>query len=108
MARVTGRRPSRGRARDIDGVLGPASTSRTLTHSACLVADGDGLQLKMAAAQQCCCSNELTRRQVLGSEVGAIDAVEFVEEREVRAGNLHVEHMVHGPTGFLGNGPQLA
>src|SRR6266446_2164991 len=107
MARVTGRHPSRGRARDIEGVLSPASTSRTLTHSACLVPDGNGLQLEMAAAQQCCCSDELARGQVLGSEVGAIDAVEFVEEREVRAGNLHVDQIVHGHTSLLESGLNL-
>src|SRR5260370_24562280 len=107
MAHVTGRRPSRGRARDIDAVSGPAWTSRTLTHGACLAPDGDGLQLEMAAAQQCCCSDELARGQVLGSEVGAIDAVAFVEELEVRAGNLHVDQIVHGHTGLLESGPNL-
>src|SRR5258707_6869843 len=61
----------------------------------------------MAAAQQCCCSDELARGQVLGSEVGAIDAVEFVEEREVRAGNLHVDQIVHGHTGLLESGLNL-
>src|SRR5258707_6752756 len=61
----------------------------------------------MAAAQQCCCSDELARGQVLGSEVGAIDAVEFVEEREVRAGNLHVDQIVHGHTVLLESGLNL-
>ena len=46
-----------------------------------LAADGDGLQLKMAATQQRGHSDELAGRQVLGGEVSSIDAVEFVEKR---------------------------
>jgi hypothetical protein len=75
--------------------------------SVCLVADGDGLQLEMAAAQQRGRSDEFARGQVLGSEVGAVDSVEFVEEREVRAGNLHVDQIVHGHTGLLESGLDL-
>src|ERR1700693_3043704 len=72
-----------------------------------LAADGDGLKLEMAATQQCGCSNELARGQVLGSEVGAVDSVEFVEEREIRTGNLHVNQIVHGHSGLLESGFDL-
>src|SRR4029077_17319656 len=73
----------------------------------CLVAVRDGLQLEMAATQQRGCSNELARGQVLGGEVGAVDSVELIEEREVRAGDLHVDQIVHGHASLLEGGLDL-
>ena len=60
------------------------------------LAYGDRLQLKVAAAQQGCYANELARREVLGCEVGLVGGVKFVEKREVRAGDLDVDKIIHG------------
>jgi len=55
-----------------------------------LLLDCDGLQFEMAAAQERCRSDEFPRRKVLGREVALVNRIEFVEERQVRASDLHV------------------
>ena len=49
-----------------------------------LVLDRDRLQFEMAAAQDRRRANKLARRELL-REVGFVDGVELVEERQVRA-----------------------
>src|SRR5579863_172578 len=61
-----------------------------------LAADGYGLQLEVAAAEEGTSANKLSGRVILGGEVALIDGVEFVEEGEVGAGNLHIDEVVHG------------
>src|SRR2546423_15307249 len=55
----------------------------------------DGLHFKMSAAQQRRRSNKLARRQLLTREEAAIGGVELVVERQVRAGNLDVNQIIH-------------
>src|SRR5579864_6769330 len=61
-----------------------------------LMADGDGLKFKMAAPKQRRNSNEFTSRQILRCEIASIFGVELVVERKIRAGDLHVDQVVHG------------
>ena len=49
--------------------------------SAWLAPDGNGLKLEMTAPQQCGCSDKFAGGQVFGGEVGAVNGVEFVEQR---------------------------
>jgi|SRR5450432_3431005 hypothetical protein len=55
------------------------------------VADGDGLQLEVAATQQGSRADEFTSRQFLGCEIGAVGRIEFVVEAQIGAGNLNVD-----------------
>ena len=65
-----------------------------------LPANRDGLQFEVPATQQRCGSNKLPRRKILGREVALINRVEFVEEAQVRARNLHVHQVVHRHSGL--------
>src|SRR5437764_1415691 len=49
----------------------------------------------MSAAQQRRRSNKLARWQLLSREVAAIGGVELVVERQIRAGNLDVNEIIH-------------
>src|SRR6266404_4098617 len=75
--------------------------------SARSAADSNCLELKMAAAQQRGYANELARRQVLGSEVSAIDTVEFIEQRKVCARDLHINEVIHGQSRLFQDGLDL-
>src|SRR5260370_11925093 len=61
----------------------------------------------MPPAQERGYSDELTRRQVLGGEIRAVSGVKFVEKREVRARNLHIDEIVHAHAGLLESGLNL-
>src|ERR1700726_4381135 len=74
---------------------GPVPKNQKREVDAGLAADGNGLKLKMAAAEKCGCADELARGQVLDLEIRPIDTVKFVEEGEVGAGNLHIHQDVH-------------
>src|SRR5258706_279547 len=67
-----------------------------------LVLDRDRLQFEMAAAQDSRRANKLARRELL-REVGFVDGVELVEERQVRAGNLYINEIVHRHAGLRQN-----
>src|SRR5882757_4868177 len=78
------RRPTKSRPSPGRGAYG-AHANIDGKNASRLAADGDGLQLKMAATQQRGHSDELAGRQVLGGEVSSIDAVEFIKKRQVGA-----------------------
>src|SRR5438552_19023003 len=67
-----------------------------------LVLDRDRLQFEMAAAQDSRGANKLARRELL-REVGLVDGVELVEERQVGAGNLYINEIVHRHAGLRQN-----
>src|SRR6266446_2697873 len=75
--------------------------------SARSAANGNRLELKMAAAQQRSYANKLARRQVLRSEISAVNAVKFVEKREVRACDLHINEVIHGHPRLFQDGLDL-
>jgi len=67
-----------GRKESTEAFLQP-QVRQLVRRLAGLSVDSDGLHLKMAAAEKGGYSDELARRQVLGSEVRTVDTVEFVE-----------------------------
>src|SRR5580698_8966576 len=60
-----------------------------------LAANGDSLQFEVPATQKSGRSDKLARRQILGGEIALINGIEFVKERQIRAGNLHIHQVVH-------------
>src|SRR5437763_14949331 len=56
----------------------------------------DGLQLEMPTDQKGPRANKLARGVILSREVARVNRIEFLEERQVRACNLHVHQVVHG------------
>src|ERR1700730_1787536 len=90
--------------------VGGASTGERYSNTepdASLPANSDGLDLEMATAQQRGYADELARGQVLGREVGSIGSVEFVVERQVGAGDLNIDEVIHGHPGLLESGLDL-
>src|SRR6266849_2160654 len=59
-----------------------------------LVANSDCLHLEMSAAENCAGANEGAGRKVLG-ELRPVGGIEFVEEGEIGAENLHENEVVH-------------
>src|SRR5690349_6332891 len=72
-----------------------------------LAADRNSLQFKMAATQQRGYSYQLARGKVLGREVGPVNGIEFVEERKIRAGNLHIRQVDLGHASLFHDGLKL-
>src|SRR5216683_2588259 len=62
--------------------------------------DRDGLQFKMAAAQERSRSDEFPRRQIFGREVALVDRIKLFEQRQISAGDLHVHQVIHGHPGL--------
>src|SRR5260221_13763917 len=99
----------RPRPPSASGSRSPAFNSTTVSRIFCfgrmssrLMLDRDRLQFKMPAAQDSRSANKLARRELL-REVGFVDGVELVEERQVRAGNLYINQIVHRHPGLRQN-----
>src|SRR5437868_4062390 len=61
--------------------------------------DRDGLQLEVSAAEKRSCPNKGARGILLG-EIGFVYRIKFLEERQIGAGNLHVNKIVHRHSGL--------
>ena len=59
---------------------------------------GDALNFEMSAEKERAGAEESARRK-FGGEIGAVDGVEFFEERNVRAKNLHEDEIVYAESG---------
>src|SRR5215470_15936289 len=55
----------------------------------------DRLQLEMPANQERSRANKLPCRVILRREVARVNGIEFLKERQVRTGNLHVDQVIH-------------
>src|SRR6266852_6445012 len=55
----------------------------------------DRLQFEVRPAQQRPRAHKLARRKILGCEIAAVNRIERIEERQVRARKLHIYQVVH-------------
>src|SRR6267378_3189287 len=56
----------------------------------------DRLQFEVRPAQQRPRAHKLARWKILGRKIASVNRIERIEERQVRARNLHIHQVVHG------------
>src|SRR5258708_3888359 len=56
----------------------------------------NGLKFEVPPGQERPRSDEFARGIILGREVARVNGIEFLEQRQIRARNLHVHQIIHG------------